>query len=117
MVTVKAKERMGILDLLNHPWFKNEKLDEKQIAKIFNKQKIKKQKNNSDATEIDLNIIKPRKNLLREKKLLINPNLRSTCSSAKAHNLISPGNHNFPLIQENKGSSFNSHSRGISLNF
>lgn len=113
MVTVKAKERMGILDLLNHPWFKNEKLDEMQIAKIFNKQKIKKPKNLTEAIEIDHYQIKPKKNFIREKKLAVNSNSRPTSSGYKAHNLISPRDHNFPPIPENKASRFNTHSKGI----
>lgn len=112
MVNVKAKERLGILDCLNHPWFKNEKLDEKLISKIINKQKIKKQKNIVEATDIDPSIIKPKKNLFKERKLIINSNLRSTSSGAKGHNLISPRDNNFPSIQENKGSRFNTHSKG-----
>lgn len=52
MVTVEAKNRIGILDCLNHPWIKNETLDERLIPKIFNKQKTKKQKS---FTEIGIN--------------------------------------------------------------
>ena len=115
MVNVQAKERMGILDCLNHPWFKNEKLDEKLISKIINKQKIKKQKNIGEATDIDPNIIKPKKNLIKERRLVINPNLRSTSSNIKGHNLISPRDNNFPPIHENKGSRLNSQSKGIIL--
>lgn len=113
MVNVKAKERIGILDCLNHPWFKNEKLDEKLIPKIINKQKIKKQKNVAESTEIDPNVLKPKKNFVKERKLVMNPNIRSTSTNAKAHNLISPRDGNFPPIRENKDIRFNTHSKGI----
>jgi hypothetical protein len=44
MCNIKPNERLEILDILNHPWFKNEILNDEDIKKIRNKEKIKKMK-------------------------------------------------------------------------
>ncbi len=115
MINIKAKERIAILDSLNHPWFKNEKLDDKLVSKIINKQKIKKQKNIANATDIDPNIFKPRpKNYaIKEKKLEIKTSVRSTSSDPKGHSMISPRENCFPPIPEYKVCRFNTNSKGI----
>jgi len=81
-------KRLEILDILNHPWFKNEKLNEEEIKEIKNKQKLKKvktlknDKNDKDETNdfaenLDINSncnynakkLKTQKSTRREKEL------------------------------------------------
>jgi len=115
MVAIKSKERLGILDCLNHPWIKNEKFDEKSIPKIINKQRIKKQKNIGESNELDLNSIKSKNNINKENKLMINPNMRSTSTGSRNNNFFSPRETGFPPIPENKNTNtrFSTHSKGI----
>jgi len=56
-MAIQSKDRLGILDCLNHPWIKNEKLNENQILKIFNKQKAKKSKINNGLIEENSNLL------------------------------------------------------------
>jgi hypothetical protein len=117
MVVVPSKERLGILDCLNHPWIKNEKFDENAIPKIINKQKIKKQKIILDRDEIELNTNKIKNVHINDKRKKLSINnlvIRSTSGGSRDNNYFSPKNSNFQVIR-NSNTRFGTVCKGILL--
>ena len=61
MCLKNPNKRLEILDCFNHPWFKNEKLEEEEANKITNKIKFKKLKSIKNDDEDNSYTIKKQK--------------------------------------------------------
>lgn len=106
MIKINPNERLGISDCLNHPWFKNEKLNEIQISVITNRHNSKKlsnadEKNNPFSSNIRIK---------RIQKTTVH-NTRSTSMGVGINDMFLNNDSNIPSTQDGKRK--NSNIKGI----